>query len=71
MQHATEHVARMVAEASGVEVAEALASFRTRAGTEVAEHLFAVASGLDSMVVGSARSPARSSGRWRPRTPTA
>ncbi|MCB7135670.1 glutamyl-tRNA reductase [Cellulosimicrobium marinum] len=52
VRHATEHVARLVADASGVDPAQAAASFRARAGSEVTEHLFAVASGLDSMVVG-------------------
>ncbi len=52
VQHAVRHLAGLVADASGVDSAVAEASFRTRSGTEVAEHLFAVASGLDSMVVG-------------------
>lgn len=52
VRHATRHVAELVAESSGVTTEVAAASFTVRSGTEVAEHLFAVAAGLDSMVVG-------------------
>ncbi|WP_125772783.1 glutamyl-tRNA reductase [Antribacter gilvus] len=52
VRHATRHVAQLVAGASGVDDDTAAASFTVRSGPEVTEHLFAVASGLDSMVVG-------------------
>ncbi|MCA5894510.1 glutamyl-tRNA reductase [Isoptericola sp. NEAU-Y5] len=52
VRHATGHVAELVAAASGVSPRVAAASFTVRTGTEVTEHLFSVASGLDSMVVG-------------------
>ncbi len=50
--HAVGHVAGLVAAASGVDAEVAARSFCIRTGDEVAEHLFAVASGLESMVVG-------------------
>ncbi|WP_277213494.1 glutamyl-tRNA reductase [Isoptericola croceus] len=52
VRHATRHVAELVAESSGVTAEVAATSFTVRTGPEVAEHLFAVAAGLDSMVVG-------------------
>lgn len=52
VRHATAHVAQLVAGASGVDEATAGRSFTVRTGSDVTEHLFAVASGLDSMVVG-------------------
>jgi glutamyl-tRNA reductase len=52
VRHATRHVAELVAHASGVTGEVAARSFTVRTGPEVAEHLFAVASGLDAMVVG-------------------
>ncbi|WP_425955744.1 glutamyl-tRNA reductase [Xylanimonas sp. McL0601] len=52
LRHATEHVAELVAAASGVSAATAADSFTVRTSSEVPEHLFAVASGLDSMVIG-------------------
>jgi len=52
VRHATRHVAELVARASGVTGDVAARSFTVRTGPEVTEHLFAVASGLDAMVVG-------------------
>ncbi|MFD6446502.1 glutamyl-tRNA reductase [Promicromonospora sp. NPDC060204] len=52
IRHATRHVAELVAHASGVTGDVAARSFTVRTGPEVTEHLFAVASGLDAMVVG-------------------
>ncbi|MFE7507863.1 glutamyl-tRNA reductase [Promicromonospora sp. NPDC057488] len=52
VRHATRHVAQLVAHASGVTGDVAARSFTVRTGPEVTEHLFAVASGLDAMVVG-------------------
>ncbi|MCF4120639.1 glutamyl-tRNA reductase [Antribacter sp. KLBMP9083] len=52
VRHATAHVAQLVAGASGVDEATAGRSFTVRTGSDVTAHLFAVASGLDSMVVG-------------------
>ena len=52
VRHATGHVAQLVARASGVTEGVAARSFTVRTGPEVTEHLFAVAAGLDAMVVG-------------------
>jgi glutamyl-tRNA reductase len=52
VRHATRHVAELVAESSGVTPEVAAASFTVRTGSQVPGHLFSVASGLDSMVVG-------------------
>ncbi|MCP2263360.1 glutamyl-tRNA reductase [Promicromonospora thailandica] len=52
VRHATRHVAELVAHSSGVTGEVAARSFTVRTGPEVTEHLFAVASGLDAMVVG-------------------
>jgi glutamyl-tRNA reductase len=52
VRHATRHVAELVARSSGVTGDVAARSFTVRTGPEVTEHLFAVAAGLDAMVVG-------------------
>ncbi|SDB90500.1 glutamyl-tRNA reductase [Sanguibacter gelidistatuariae] len=52
LDHASGEVARLVAAASGVSVDAARSAFTVRSGPDVAAHLFSVASGLDSMVVG-------------------
>ncbi|GAB4086935.1 hypothetical protein GCM10028784_35650 [Myceligenerans cantabricum] len=52
VRHATRHVAELVAGESGVTTQAAVDAFTVRTGPEVTEHLFEVAAGLDSMVVG-------------------
>ncbi|ACZ32248.1 Glutamyl-tRNA reductase [Xylanimonas cellulosilytica DSM 15894] len=52
LKHATTHVAELIAAASDVTAETAAASFTVRTASEVPEHLFSVASGLDSMVIG-------------------
>ncbi len=52
VHHATEHVAALVASASGIPDDEAAGSFTVRTASEAVSHLFEVASGLDSMVIG-------------------
>ncbi|MFC8598046.1 glutamyl-tRNA reductase [Isoptericola sp. NPDC057191] len=52
VRHATRHVAAVVAASSGVTEQVAAESFTVRTGPEVTSHLFTVAAGLDSMVVG-------------------
>ena len=51
-RHAQEAAVRAVATSSGLPADDVAASLQVRLGSEVACHLFAVASGLDSMVVG-------------------
>jgi len=52
VRHTTRHVAALVAAGSGVTEDVAADSFTVRTGPEVTSHLFTVAAGLDSMVVG-------------------
>ena len=52
IQHATQHVAEVVAAASGISTETAAGAFTVRTGSDVVSHLFEVASGLDSMVIG-------------------
>jgi len=50
--HAARHIAGLVAGESGIDADTTLASFHIIMGVDVVSHLFTVAAGLDSMVVG-------------------
>lgn len=52
VKHSFERTAELIARHSNVEVEKAKQSFTVRQGYEVAQHLFTVASGIDSMVIG-------------------
>lgn len=51
-EHAAREVAQLVAKASGVSRDQASSAFTVRTGHDVVTHLFNVAAGLDSMVLG-------------------
>jgi glutamyl-tRNA reductase len=74
-QTSTDDALALIAERTGVDVAELSASIAVHTDASVAEHLFAVASGLDSVVVGEgeisgqvrrALEAARAAGRTSP-----
>lgn len=52
VDHATKEIAHMIATASQVDAVGASGAFTVRSGVDVVEHLFEVATGLDSLVVG-------------------
>lgn len=52
LQHAALEIANLIAEKSGASQEAARSAFTVRSGPDVAAHLFSVAAGLDSMVVG-------------------
>ena len=52
LQHAALEIANLIAEKSGASQDAARSAFTVRSGPDVAAHLFSVAAGLDSMVVG-------------------
>ncbi|MEP7762782.1 glutamyl-tRNA reductase [Sanguibacter sp. 25GB23B1] len=52
LQHAALEIAHLIAEKSGASREAARSAFTVRSGPDVAAHLFSVAAGLDSMVVG-------------------
>ncbi|WP_051196493.1 glutamyl-tRNA reductase [Jonesia quinghaiensis] len=52
LQHATTEIIKLISRQSGVDAVQASSAFTVRRSTEAIRHLFDVAAGLDSMVVG-------------------